>query len=92
MKKIIIVVFIAILITGITSLYIVTHSNYVKLKQNNSSIKNEIKNIDEKKQTESNLNTTLKDDLTNLEKKLNKEVERYNLWKKTKEKLSSVTS
>ena len=74
------------------SMYFKTHSNYTNLKQENAAIKNKIKNIDTKKQIENDLNATLNNDLINLKAKLNKEIKKYEVWVKTKEKLNSVIS
>jgi len=92
MKKIIIIAVLSCLLLVISFLFVIVNLNYTKIKKENINLKQQIIGTNSNNVLEYENGVTLKEELDKLQKKLEKEISEYNLWIKTKEKLTSITS
>ena len=92
MKKIAVIVFLSGLVIIISSVYAVSYLNYNTIKKDNEILKEKIKRIDLDNKAEEKNTVTLKENITKLEEELKEEINTYNLWLKTKEKLTLALS
>ena len=92
MKKIIIIAVLSCLLIVVSFFFTTTYLSYAKIKKENITLQETLKITEFNKNNEEQNSITLKDELDALKEKLKKEINEYNLWIKTKEKLTSITS
>lgn len=92
MKKIIAITVLSCLLIVVSDFFLSANLNYTKIKKENINLIQTFKGTEFNNELEEENSITLKEELDELKEKLNKEINEYNLWIKTKEKLTSVTS
>lgn len=92
MKKIIIITVLSCLLIVVSALFVNANLNYTKVKKENINLIQTFKGTEFNNELEEENSITLKDELDALKEKLKKEINEYDLWIKTKEKLTSVIS
>lgn len=92
MKKIIIIAVLSCLLIVVSALFVNANLNYAKTKKEHINLMETFKETEFNNELEEENSITLKDELDGLKEKLKKEINEYNLWIKTKEKLTSIIS
>lgn len=92
MKKIAAIVFLAGMVLITSSIYAVSYLNYTDIKKDNDILREKIKNVSSKNENEEETTVTLNENIKKLEEDLKDEINTYNLWLKTKEKITSALS
>jgi hypothetical protein len=92
MKKIATIVFLAGIVLITSSVYAVSYLNYTTVKKDNDVLREKIKKVDFQNKVEENTTVTLNDNIKKLEEELKEEINIYNLWLKTKDKITSALS
>jgi len=92
MKKIIAIVVLSCLLVLVSFFFVSANLKYAKLKKENINLQQTFISTEFNNNQEKENSITLKDELGELKEKLKKEINEYNLWIKTKEKLTSITS
>lgn len=92
MKKIIAITVLSCLLIVVSDFFLSAKLNYTKIKKENINLIQTFKGTEFNNELEEENSITLKEELDELKEKLKKEINEYNLWIKTKEKLTSVTS
>lgn len=92
MKKIIIITVLSCLLIVVSALFVSANLNYTKTKKENINLIQTFKVTEFNNELEEENSITLKDELDELKEKLKKEINEYDLWIKTKEKLTSIIS
>jgi len=92
MKKIAVIVFLAGMVLITSSIYAVSYLNYTDIKKDNDILREKIKNVSSKNENEEDTTVTLNENVKKLEEDLKDEINTYNLWLKTKEKITSALS
>lgn len=92
MKKIIIITVLSCLLIVVSALFVNANLNYTKAKKENINLIQTFKGTEFNNEVEEENSITLKDELDELKEKLKKEINEYDLWIKTKEKLTSIIS
>ena len=92
MKKIITIVVLSCLLIVISFFFTKANLNYAKIKKENITLQQTFIGTEFNNELEKENSITLKDELDGLKEKLKKEINEYNLWIKTKEKLTSIIS
>ena len=92
MKKIIIITVLSCLLIVVSALFVSANLNYTKVKKENINLIQTFKVTEFNNELEEENSITLKDELDELKEKLKKEINEYDLWIKTKEKLTSIIS
>lgn len=92
MKKIITIIVLSCLLIVVSALFVSANLNYTKAKKENINLIQTFKVTEFNNELEEENSITLKDELDELKEKLKKEINEYDLWIKTKEKLTSIIS
>lgn len=92
MKKIVGLAFFSCLLLVTSSIFVVVNLKYTTIKKENANLNQQIISAALNNGLENENGITLKEELDELKEKLKKEINEYNLWIKTKEKLTSITS
>lgn len=92
MKKIIIITVLSCLLIVVSALFVSANLSYAKAKKENINLIQTFIGTEFNNELEEKNSITLKDELDGLKEKLKKEINEYNLWIKTKEKLTSIIS
>ena len=92
MKKIIAILILSCLLVIVSFFFVSANLKYTKIKKENINLQQTFIGTEFNNELEEKNSITLKDELDGLKEKLKKEINEYNLWIKTKEKLTFIIS
>ncbi|MBQ7136978.1 MAG: hypothetical protein IJO43_03290 [Bacilli bacterium] len=87
MRKIAVIIFLAGMVLITSAIYAISYLNYLEAKNANIHLQEKINMIDSNNKNEEKNNVTLNENIKVLEEELKEEINTYNLWLNTKEKI-----